>query len=60
MASLSEYIQAADWKKEKHAPVIECPDRVKASEIFEVTAGLGKEIAHPNTTDQAELQALLK
>ena len=60
MTKLSEHIQEADWKKEKHAPVIECPDRVKAGEIFEVTVGLGKEIAHPNTTNQAELQALLK
>lgn len=60
MASLSEYIQAADWKKEKHAPLIECPERVKAGEIFEVPVGLGKEIAHPNTTEQAELQAVLK
>ncbi len=44
-------IQTADWKKEKHAPVIECPDEVKAGEAFEVKVGLGKEIAHPNTTE---------
>ena len=44
-------IQTADWKKEKHAPVIECPDQVKAGEAFEVKVGLGKEIAHPNTTE---------
>lgn len=60
MPSLSEYIQAADWEKEKHAPIIECPNRVKAGEIFEVDVGLGNEIAHPNTTEQAELKALLK
>ncbi len=42
-------------EKEKHAPIIECPERVKAGEVFEVTVGLGKEIAHPNTTEQAEL-----
>ena len=50
-AKLGDRIQEADWKKEKHAPVIECPDQVKAGEIFEVTVGLGKEIAHPNTTE---------
>jgi len=51
MTELGERIQRADWKKEKHVPVIECPDRVKAGEIFEVEVGLGKEIAHPNTTE---------
>ncbi len=44
-------VQSADWKKEKHAPVIECQDTVKADEVFEVKVGLGKEIAHPNTTE---------
>ena len=48
---LGDRIQEADWKKEKHVPVIECPDQVKAGEIFEVKVGLGKEIAHPNTTE---------
>ena len=44
-------IQTADWKKEKHVPVIGCPDQVKAGEVFEVKVSLGKEIAHPNTTE---------
>ncbi|OQY21228.1 MAG: Neelaredoxin [Anaerolineaceae bacterium 4572_32.2] len=44
-------IQAADWKKEKHAPVIECPDVAKAGEVFEVQVSVGKEIAHPNTAE---------
>ncbi|HEY60780.1 MAG TPA: Neelaredoxin [Anaerolineae bacterium] len=44
-------IQEADWKKEKHVPVIECPDRVKLNETFEVKVSLGKEIAHPNTSE---------
>jgi superoxide reductase len=51
MAELGERIQRADWKKEKHVPVIECPDQVKADEFFEVKVGLGKAIAHPNTTE---------
>jgi superoxide reductase len=36
---------------EKHVPVIECPDAVRADEMFEVKVGLGKEVAHPNTTE---------
>ena len=51
MTELSERIQKADWRKEKHVPVIECPDQVKADEIFEVKVGIGKEVAHPNTTE---------
>lgn len=48
---IGERIQTADWKAEKHVPVIEAPERVKAGEFFEVTLGVGKEIAHPNTTE---------
>jgi len=49
MAEFNSTIQEADWKVEKHAPVIEAPESIKAGEIFSVTAGLGKAIAHPNT-----------
>jgi superoxide reductase len=48
---LGERIQHADWKKEKHVPVIECPDQVTSDELFDVKVTLGKEIAHPNTTE---------
>ena len=51
MTELGVRIQKADWKKEKHVPVIECPDRVKPGEFFEVKVSVGKEIAHPNTTE---------
>lgn len=51
MTELSEHIQTADWKAEKHVPVIECPETVKADEIFKVKVSLGKEVAHPNTTE---------
>ncbi len=51
MGNLSEHIQKADWKKEKHVPVIECPESVKANDIFQVKVTLGKEVAHPNTTE---------
>lgn len=50
MTRFGELIQTADWKTEKHVPVIECPQPVIADELFPVKVSLGKEIAHPNTT----------
>ena len=49
--TLSEVLQTADWKNEKHVPVIECPDSVGSGSEFNVTVTLGKAIAHPNTTE---------
>lgn len=46
-----DLIQSADWKAEKHIPVIEAPDTVKAGEKCSITVSVGKEIAHPNTTE---------
>ena len=51
MKQFGELYQTADWKTEKHVPVIDCPDQVKSGELFEVKVTLGKEIAHPNTTE---------
>lgn len=51
MSKMGELYQTADWKTEKHVPAIECPDSVKAEELFNVTVTLGKEVAHPNTTE---------
>jgi superoxide reductase len=51
MAKLGDIIQEADWKKEKHVPVIDCPATVASGEPFDVKVSLGKEIAHPNTTE---------
>ena len=51
MATIGEQFQTADWKTEKHVPVIECPDSVAADEMFDVKVTLGKEVAHPNTTE---------
>ena len=48
---LSEHIQSADWRSEKHVPVIEAPETVEKDTIFEVKVSMGKEIAHPNTTE---------
>ncbi|NSW53188.1 MAG: hypothetical protein HPY85_11840 [Anaerolineae bacterium] len=51
MSALASLIQTADWKKEKHSPVVEAPEAVKAGEAFKVAFGIGKEIAHPNTAE---------
>lgn len=50
MAGLKDVFQSADWKKEKHVPVIESPASAKKGEYFKITVSVGKEIAHPNTT----------
>ena len=46
-----EIFQTADWKAEKHVPVIELPEKIKKGEVFEVRVTVGKEIPHPNTTE---------
>ena len=51
MGKVGELYQAADWKTEKHVPVIECPDEVDADQMFIATVAVGKEVAHPNTTE---------
>ena len=51
MGEFKDLFQSADWKTEKHIPVIEVPDKVKKGEFFKVTVTVGKEIAHPNTTE---------
>lgn len=48
---IADLVQSADWKAEKHVPVIEAPDKVKAGEKASVEICVGKEIAHPNTTE---------
>ncbi len=51
MVELKDLFQSADWKKEKHVPVIEAPDKVKKGEFFKINLSVGKEIVHPNTTE---------
>lgn len=51
MAELKDLFQTADWKKEKHVPVIDAPAAVKKGEFFKVGVSVGKEIAHPNKTE---------
>jgi len=49
MKMIQDMFQAADWKKEKHAPVIQAP-RFAPGEALTVTVNIGEEIPHPNTT----------
>jgi superoxide reductase len=48
---MNEIFQTADWKKEKHVPVIDAPDSAKKGENIKVTVSIGKEVAHPNKTE---------
>ena len=51
MMNIGDLYQRADWKSEKHVPVIEAPDEVKVDEVFDVKISIGKEVSHPNTTE---------
>jgi len=50
MAELKDLYQSADWKKEKHVPVIAVISQAKKGEFISLTVSVGKEIPHPNTT----------
>jgi superoxide reductase len=51
MKDIKELFQSADWKQEKHVPVLEVPEKAKKDEPLRITATVGKEISHPNTTE---------
>jgi superoxide reductase len=51
MPGFKDLFQSADWKQEKHIPVIEAPKKVKKGELFQVKVTIGKEIVHPNKTE---------
>jgi superoxide reductase len=51
MEELKNLFQSADWKKEKHVPVIDAPDKGSKGEWIKINLAVGKEIAHPNTTE---------
>ncbi len=51
MSSLGNQIQSADWKAEKHVPVIEVAGPVRKGEPCQVSLRVGAEIAHPHTTE---------
>ena len=47
--SISNSIKTADFKAEKHVPVIKVVSRDGDTAVIEVS--VGAEIAHPNTTE---------
>ncbi len=51
MEQMFEIFQTADWKQEKHVPVIEIPDTITKGENINLKVSIGKEIPHPNTTE---------
>ena len=51
MANVKDILQDADWKKEKHVPVIEVSNKSGKGEKISVLISVGKEIPHPNTTE---------
>jgi len=51
MTTLHELFQGADWKTEKHVPVIEAPEKAKKGTLIRIEVSVGKEIPHPNTTE---------
>ena len=51
MENFKSLYQDADWKKEKHVPVIEVISKVKKSEEIKIMVTVGKEVPHPNKTE---------
>jgi superoxide reductase len=51
MSNIGELFKTADWKLEKHVPVIEIVGEAKTDADINVNVKVGKEIAHPNTTE---------
>lgn len=51
MGDLRDLLQSADWKTEKHVPVIEGPDKISKGQVLILEVSVGKQIAHPNTTE---------
>lgn len=48
MKNFEELLQKADWKSEKHMPVIEI---VENGKTVKLNVSVGKEIPHPNKTE---------
>ncbi|MDY6827088.1 MAG: class II SORL domain-containing protein [Bacillota bacterium] len=51
MSKIGDHIQSADWKTEKHVPVIEVKSPAKKGEPVEISLSVGAEIPHPHTTE---------
>ena len=50
MSEMKDLFKSADWKQEKHVPAIDIAE-AKAGEEVSISVAVGKEIAHPNTTE---------
>jgi len=50
MKDFKELLQSADWKSEKHVPVIKLSEKVEKDKSIKISVCVGKEIPHPNTT----------
>ncbi|MCF7838559.1 MAG: class II SORL domain-containing protein [Candidatus Marinimicrobia bacterium] len=48
---MKELIQTADWKSEKHVPVIKLPEQAQKGQPVQVAVTIGAEIPHPNTSE---------
>lgn len=48
---ISNLIKSADWKSEKHVPVITLLGNFTPGEPLEVEVSVGKELPHPNTIE---------
>ena len=49
--SMANYIKSADWKAEKHVPVITLEGQFAPGQPIEVEISVGKDIPHPNTVE---------
>ena len=51
MQGFKDFFQSADWKAEKHVPLIEAPNKVGKGQFFDVKVSVGKSVAHPNKAE---------
>ena len=47
--SLANHIKSADWRAEKHVPVITVGGQFAPGQPLDIEVSVGKEIPHPNT-----------
>jgi superoxide reductase len=51
MTSMHDLYKSGEWKTEKHVPAIDVEDNVSKGQPIGVRLTVGKEIAHPNTSE---------
>lgn len=51
VSQLGPLFQIEESRRERHIPVIDCPEKVAAGKPFAISVTIGKEVNHPNTTD---------